>query len=144
MKLLKYLPIALVAVLLCLAGWSLLTYEDNQLWKLQELNLFMDTSLFFKQQLVVPGGLLTYLGTYFTQYFFYAWQGVLIVCAWWMLLVWLSAKALKVPMKWCLLLAVPVALLLAANMQKYLDGSETREEVAAAFDAYWAEHEVNY
>ena len=117
MKLLKYLPIALVAVLLCLAGWSLLTYEDNQLWKLQELNLFMDTSLFFKQQLVVPGGLLTYLGTYFTQYFFYAWQGVLIVCAWWMLLVWLSAKALKVPMKWCLLLAVPVALLLAANMQ---------------------------
>ena len=33
---------------------------------------------------------------------------------------------------------------LAANMQKYLDGSETREEVAAAFDAYWAEHEVNY
>ena len=107
MKLLKYLPIALVAVLLCLAGWSLLTYEDNQLWKLQELNLFMDTSLFFKQQLVVPGGLLTYLGTYFTQYFFYAWQGVLIVCAWWMLLVWLSAKALKVPMKWCLLMAVP-------------------------------------
>jgi len=33
---------------------------------------------------------------------------------------------------------------LAANMQKYLDGAETREEVAAAFDAYWAEHEVNY
>ena len=33
---------------------------------------------------------------------------------------------------------------LGANMQKYLDGSETREEVAAAFDAYWAAHEVNY
>ena len=33
---------------------------------------------------------------------------------------------------------------LGANMQKYLDGSETREEVAKAFDAYWAEHEVNY
>ena len=33
---------------------------------------------------------------------------------------------------------------LGANMQKYLDGSETREEVGKAFDAYWAEHEVNY
>ncbi len=33
---------------------------------------------------------------------------------------------------------------LAANMQKYLDGKETREELAQAFDAYWAEHEVNY
>ena len=29
-------------------------------------------------------------------------------------------------------------------MQKYLDDSETREEVADAFEAYWAEHEVNY
>ncbi len=31
-----------------------------------------------------------------------------------------------------------------AHMQAYLDGAETREEVAAAFDAYWAAHEVNY
>ncbi len=31
-----------------------------------------------------------------------------------------------------------------ANMQAYLGGAETREEVAAAFDAYWASHEVNY
>lgn len=33
---------------------------------------------------------------------------------------------------------------LAANMQKYLGGEETRQEVAEAFDAYWAEHEVLY
>lgn len=33
---------------------------------------------------------------------------------------------------------------LASNMEKYLDGAETREEVGKAFDAYWAEHEVNY
>lgn len=31
-----------------------------------------------------------------------------------------------------------------SNMQAYLGGAETREEVAAAFDAYWATHEVNY
>ena len=30
-----------------------------------------------------------------------------------------------------------------SNMQAYLGGAETREEVAAAFDAYWAEHEAN-
>ena len=33
---------------------------------------------------------------------------------------------------------------LSANMQKYLDGAETREEVGKAFDEYWASHEVNY
>ncbi len=31
-----------------------------------------------------------------------------------------------------------------ATMQAYLDGAKTREEVGAAFDAYWAAHEVNY
>ena len=30
-----------------------------------------------------------------------------------------------------------------SNMQAYLGGAETREEVAAAFDAYWEEHEAN-
>ena len=31
-----------------------------------------------------------------------------------------------------------------ATMQAYLNGAKTREEVGAAFDAYWAAHEVNY
>ncbi len=30
-----------------------------------------------------------------------------------------------------------------ANMQAYLGGAKTREDVAAAFDAYWAQHEAN-
>ena len=49
MKQLKYLPLLLVVLALGVVAWSLLTYEDNLLWKLQELNLHMDTSLFFKQ-----------------------------------------------------------------------------------------------
>ena len=69
MKQLKYLPRLLVVLALGVVAWSLLTYEDNLLWKLQELNLHMDTNLFFKQQMVVPGGLLTYLGTFFTEFF---------------------------------------------------------------------------
>ena len=117
MKQLKYLPLLLVVLALGVVAWSLLTYEDNLLWKLQELNLHMDTSLFFKQQMVVPGGLLTYLGTFFTEFFYHPWQGVLMLCAWWALLVWLSAKALSISMKWCVLLLVPVALLLATNME---------------------------
>ena len=114
---LRFIPIILVVAALGVVAWSLLNYEENLLWKLQENNLFLDTSLFFKQQMVVPGGLLTWLGTYFTQFFYHAWQGVLMLCAWWALLIWLTSKAFRVPMKWLTLALVPVALLLATNME---------------------------
>ena len=114
---LKFIPVILVVAALGVVAWSLLNYEENLLWKLQEYNLFLDTSLFFKQQMVVPGGLLTWLGTFFTEFFYHAWQGVLMLCAWWVLLVWLASRAFRVPMKWLTLLLVPVALLLATNME---------------------------
>lgn len=107
----------LPVIALAVVAWSLLTYEDNLLWKVQELNLHMDTWLFFEQQMVVPGGLLTWLGTFFTEFFYHTWQGVLMLCSWWALLMWLSAKALQVPMKWAVLMLVPVSLLLATNME---------------------------
>ena len=107
----------LVVVALGVIAWCLLTYEDNMLWKMQELNLHMDTWLFFKQQMVVAGGLLTWLGTFFTEFFYHPWQGVLMICVWWALLMWLSAKALHVEMKWAVLMLVPVSLLLASNME---------------------------
>lgn len=117
MKQLKHLPILLVAVALGVVAWSLLAYEDNLLWKMQELNLHLDTWLFFKQQMVVAGGLLTWLGTWFMEFFYHTWQGVLMLCAWWAVLVWLSAKAFHVKAKWAVLMLVPVALLLASNME---------------------------
>ena len=117
MKQIKYLPLFLVVLALGVVAWGLLTYEDNLLWKIQELNLHLNTVLFFKQQMVVAGGLLTWLGTFFTEFFYHTWQGVLMLCAWWVLLMWLSAKALSVKMKWLVLMLVPVSLLLASNME---------------------------
>ena len=114
---LKYLPLLLVVVAFVVVAWCLLAYEDNLLWKIQELNLHLSTGLFFRQQMVVAGGLLTWLGTFFTEFFYHSWQGVLMLCAWWALLMWLSAKAFRVPMKWAVLMLVPVALLLASNME---------------------------
>ena len=48
------LPIvALIAV-----GIALVTYESDYLFKVQELNLFLYSKMFFEQQMVVSGGLL--------------------------------------------------------------------------------------
>ncbi len=99
--------IALVAIAVCL-----LSYEDNYLWKVQELNLHLDTPLFFRQQMVVAGGLLTWLGTWFTEFFYHPVLGVGWLCLWWALLMVLAQRAFRIPIKWTAWLLVPVVLLL--------------------------------
>lgn len=115
---LKFLSPALLPAGLIAAAWMLLTYESDMLWKAQELNLFLDTPLFFQQQTVTSGWLLTWLGTWFTEFFYHPWQGVMLLLAWWALLMWLAARAFRIPAKWALVLAIPVAALLASDVQQ--------------------------
>lgn len=100
--------IAVAAALLC--------YESNFLFRAQELNLFLYTPLFFKQQMVVAGGFLTWIGTYFTQFFYHPWLGIALLCAWWGLLMWLTKKAFNIPARWAVAWLVPVALLLLTDV----------------------------
>ena len=79
---LRFAGEAACVVALIVVFFTLLIYESDYLMRVQELNLFLYTPLFFKQQLVVAGGLLTYLGTYFTQYFYHPWIGILLLCGW--------------------------------------------------------------
>ena len=104
-----------IAALAAIAG-GLLIYESHFLWKVQELNLFLHTTLFFKQQMVVPAGMLTYIGTWFTQFFYYPWQGVTMLCGWWLLLLVLLKRTFAIPTRWASLLLIPIALLLLTNM----------------------------
>ena len=102
---------------LVLIALALLIFEGDFLWKAQELNLFQHTSLFFSQQMVVPGGMLTYLGTFLTQFFYYPWLGVLMLIGCWLLLMWMIRRAFHLPKTWALLMFVPVSLLLLTFME---------------------------
>ena len=110
MKKFTYIAVWLV-VLVVIAG-ALLLYEGDLLWKAQQLNLFLCTSLFFHEQLVVPGGLLTWVGTFFTQFFHWPWVGVTLLCGWWLLLMALIRRTFRVPRLWSGLMLIPVGLLL--------------------------------
>ena len=103
-------------VALVVTAGVLLGYERHVLWKIQEQNLFLDTPLFFRQLMVVPGGLLSYIGSFLTQLLFYPVLGVAVLCALWWLLMWLMRRTFQVSERWAPLLLVPVALLLAANV----------------------------
>ncbi|MCR4603236.1 MAG: DUF6057 family protein [Prevotella sp.] len=99
--------VALLAIAVCL-----LHFEDEYLWKVQELNLHLNTPLFYHQQLVVAGGWLTWMGTWFTEFFYHPVLGVMWLCVCWALLMAFIARAFRVPLKWSALLLIPVALLL--------------------------------
>ena len=110
MKKLSFIAVWLLA--LVAIACALLVYEKDFLWRVQEMNLFLNTSLYFKQQMVASGGLLTYASTFFTQFLHHPTLGVLLLCAWWLLLMALVKRTFQVPDKWAALMLVPVALLL--------------------------------
>lgn len=91
---------------------ALLCCEDHLLWKLQEHNLFLASSIFFHEQMLVPGGWLSWAGSFLTQFFYYPLIGVLLLCGWWWLLMWLLKRAFQLPDQWSSVLLVPVGLLL--------------------------------
>jgi len=113
----KFKPIALWLGTLIVVAFALWYYESDLLWKVQQHNIFLNSSLYFRQQMVVPGGMLSYLGTFFTQHFYYPWVGVILICCWWLLLMWLTEKAFNIPEKWKVLTLIPVAILLVTNME---------------------------
>ena len=112
----KYLVLAIWLVALVVIAGALLIFESDQLWKVQEKNLFLCSMLYLKEQIVVPGGLLTWLGTWFTQFLYYPWLGVLLLCAWWLLLMVFIKRAFHISDRWAILMLIPVAILLLTNM----------------------------
>lgn len=108
----RFLPLTLWGAVLLVIAIVLLLLENDFLWKLQDQNLFLDTSLFFEERMVVPGGLLSWLGTYLTQFFYTPWMGVTLLCGLWLLLMWLIMRVFQLPAQWSVLVLVPVGLLL--------------------------------
>ena len=117
-KLLQHhLTPALCGLALLVAFIVMITFEKHYLFRIQELNLFLPTPLFLKQQLVVAGGLLTYVGTWFTQFFYHQWMGALLLCLWCGLLAWMTKKTFHLSDKWGALLLIPIACILLTDFE---------------------------
>ena len=109
-------PTALWLLTLTVLAIIMLSFEADLLWKVQQHNVFLNTSLFFNQTMAMPGGMLSYLGAFFTQHFYYPWIGVVLLCGWWLLLIWLTKRTFNIPDRWTVVSVIPVAILLVANM----------------------------
>lgn len=112
---LRFYPLLLATTALLITCGLLIFHESDYLFRAQELNLFLYTPLFLKQQMVVAGGFLSYTGAYFTQYFYHPWLGAMLLCMWLGTLMWLVKKAFGVPSRWAVLLLIPAALVLLTD-----------------------------
>lgn len=111
-EIMPFLPYFTIAVFAIVAYVALLTDQSDYLFRSQELSLFLPSKGFFQQQMVVPGGFITWLGAWFTQFFYYPWLGILLLVALWVLIYGLSLSLFKVSRHWALLgLIAPLALM---------------------------------
>ena len=97
---LPYIGVLFAAVLL-------VVFESDFLYTAQAQNLFLHTPLFFEQQMVKSGGLLTWAGCYLTQFFYYPVLGAGLLCLLWAFFVWQLKHTFRLNHTWPAL--VPVA-----------------------------------
>ncbi len=109
----KTFPAALAAVVL----WAILTFTRKAfLFKTCDLSLFLFDWTFLWDSFKIPGGFLSWTGSFFTQFLYFPWLGALI----WVILLFsvgiLTVRIFRLPSDKTALAVIPVALLIIANM----------------------------
>ena len=98
--------------------WLLLNiFEHEYLFRVQELSLWLPTQVYFDERMMVPGGLMSYIACFFTQFFYYPMLGSLIYVALLLLVQWLTTKVFDIPSRWALVALLPAALIVSCAME---------------------------
>lgn len=117
----RYLPLALpvlfIIYFIVLAWHFLYSRNADTMFFLQDRGWWNSTTLFFKDCIAVPGGLLSWTGAYLTQFFYYpAWGSMMLIALW--LLTFVVAKvSFKTTFEWSFLLFIPLTALLCSEIQ---------------------------
>lgn len=116
-KLQKHAHFPLIAILVAYIAWWFATNNDPLLWKLQEMNLFLPTEAYRQSMMRLPGGLIMMGGSWCTEWFYNAWQGVALLALMWVHIAWGIRRLYRLEMHDCLLAILPVLALVAGIWQ---------------------------
>ncbi len=114
------LRIFLPIILFCLfAGYVLVGQYADLLYTAQDRNEFFSGAFYFRQHMTEPFGLMSYLGSYLSQYFYYPALGALLLLLLWAVIYKVSLKAFAMdgpekPADFPALALLPLACLLAS------------------------------
>ena len=98
--------------------WGLLNlFEYEFLFRVQELSLWLPTQVYFDERMLVPGGMMSYIACFFTQFLYYPMLGSLIYVALLLVVQWLTMKVFDIPARHALLALIPGALIVCCSME---------------------------
>ncbi len=109
--------LAYVIFFVALAWYFLYMKNADTMYFLQDRGWWNSTSLFFKDCMSAPGGLLAWTGSFLTQFFYYPALGCLLLIFLWLLMFGLAKFSFKVPNEWSFLLFIPIVALLCSIIQ---------------------------
>lgn len=108
----KLLPYVFAVLL-----WIILvTYGHFYLKKVEDLSLFLFDRLYFKDSLLIPGGFLGIVGSFFTQFLHLPWLGSLFWILFLLISYQLTVKVFNLQENFKALAIIPVVLLIIGNM----------------------------
>ncbi len=94
----------------------LVSFNSDYLYACQEFSIWQDTGYYFSECMRVIGGFSEWLGTYFTQYFYYPKLGALLLIGLWGLIYFLTIRVFKLRNRWTTLALAPCVLLLCSEI----------------------------
>ena len=114
---LKRFPLIAGAIFVAIT-WALLNiFEHEYLFRVQELSLWLPTQNYFDERMLVPGGLMTYIACFLTQFFYYPLLGSLLFVGLLFVVQLLTQKVFALPSRWGMLSIIPGALILCCAME---------------------------
>jgi len=115
-KMQMIMPWCYAAIFAVIAAYFLISKNSDTLYMAQSRNLFMSSSEYFSDCMKYPGGILAWLGTYLTQYFYTPTVGATILIAIWLLTFAAAKYAFNIKNIWTALIIVPLAALLCSDI----------------------------
>ncbi|MBQ7526308.1 MAG: hypothetical protein IJT11_01085 [Bacteroidaceae bacterium] len=109
--------ILFIAFFVLLAWYFLYVRNADLMFFMQDRGWWNSTSLFFKDCISVPGGILAWAGSYLTQYFYYPALGCTMLILLWLLTFFVAKWSFRVPREWSFLLFIPLSALLCSIIQ---------------------------
>ncbi len=100
-----------------LCWYFLYVRNADTMYFLQDRGWWNSTSLYLKECMSVPGGLLAWTGSFLTQFFYYPALGSIMFIALMAMTFALAKWSFRVPSEWSFLLTIPLAALLCSDIQ---------------------------
>ncbi|MBR4644139.1 MAG: hypothetical protein IKO73_03150 [Bacteroidaceae bacterium] len=111
------LPIIYSLVFVVFAWVFLIGKNADTLFFMQDRGYWNDSMVYFDHCMRMPGGFLSWIGSYFTQYFYYPAYGAAMLILLWMLSFCVAWRSFHVRLELTFLLFVPLLALLCTEVQ---------------------------